>query len=209
MTKRVVYVVDDEEPIRRSLRLMLSVKGYAVTLFESGPALLGVADALMPGCVLLDVRMPEMDGIEVQRRLRERNVDLPAVVMTGHGDLGVAVSALQGGAVSFVEKPFSKSTLGHALGAAFLKLEDPDAYRGHLEAAAACVAALGNDDRAVLAQLAAGHSNERIAADLDISGAVVEMRRARLSTELGADSLSEVLRYAFAAGYGPDIRDIT
>ena len=211
MTKRIVYVVDDEEPIRRSLRLMLGVQGYAVTLFESGPALLGVADALMPGCVLLDVRMPGMDGIEVQRRLAARPSDLPVVVMTGHGDLSIAVSALQSGAVAFVEKPFTKATLNQALATAFLKLEDPHGYRGHSEAAAARVGALGDEERAVLAQLAAGRSNDAIAAELGIAAAAVEIRRARLLTELGAESLSDVLRLAFAAGYGPatDLRDIT
>jgi two-component system response regulator FixJ len=211
MTKRIVYVVDDEEPIRRSLRLMLTVQGYAVTLFESGPALLGVVDALMPGCVLLDVRMPEMDGIEVQRHLAARPAELPVVVMTGHGDLTVAVSALQGGAVSFVEQPFTIAMLQQALAIAFLKLEDPDGYRGHAEAAAARVAALGAEERAVLAQLAAGRSNEAIAAELGIGAAAVEIRRARLLGALGAESLSDALRFAFAAGYGPaaDLRDIT
>ncbi len=211
MTKRIVYVVDDEEPIRRSLKLMLSVQGYAVTLFESGPALLGVVDALMPGCVLLDVRMPEMDGIEVQRHLAAQPEGLPVVVMTGHGDLTIAVSALQSGAVSFVEKPFTRATLSQALATAFLKLEDPAGYRGNCEAAAARVGALGEEERAVLAELAAGRSNEAIAAELGIAAAAVEIRRARLLTELGADSLSDALRFAFAAGYGPasEIRDIT
>lgn len=203
MTKRIVYVVDDEEPIRRSLRLMLSVQGYAVTLFESGPALLGVVDALMPGCVLLDVRMPEMDGIEVQRHLAARTAGLPVVVMTGHGDLTIAVSALQNGAVSFVEKPFTKATLNQALATAYLKLEDPVGYRGHADAAAAKVSGLGEEERAVLAHLALGRSNEAIAAELGVETATVELRRARLLTELGADSLSDALRFAFAAGYGP------
>ena len=211
MTKRIVYVVDDEEPIRRSLKLMLSVQGHAVTPFESGPALLAVVEALMPGCLLLDVRMPEMDGIEVQRHLSQRGIELPVVVMTGHGDLAVAVSALQAGAISFVEKPFTKAILSQALDTAFLKLEDPSAYRRHAEAAAARVAALPEEERAVLAHLASGRSNEAIAAELGIGAAVVEIRRARLLTGLGDDSLSEVLRFAFAAGYGPGraVRDNT
>ena len=96
--KRTVYVVDDEDPIRRALRLMLTVQGYSVTLFSSGPSFLDVAESLVPGCLLLDVRMPEMDGIEVQRALIARRPALPVVVMTGHGDLTVAVAALQHGA---------------------------------------------------------------------------------------------------------------
>lgn len=211
MAQRIVYVVDDEDPIRRSLRLMLTVQGYAVTLFDSGPALLDVADTLKPGCLLLDVRMPRMDGIEVQRHLAAKGADFPVVVMTGHGDLAVAVAALQGGAVAFVEKPFSKATLADALGAAFLRLEDPVAYRRQGDGAAARVAALAEEDRAVLAQLAIGRSNEAIAAELGFAPASVEIRRARLLGELGADSLSEVLRIAYAAGLGPaaPVRDIT
>ena len=202
MARRTVYVVDDEEPIRGALRLMLTVQGYAVTMFNSGPSLLGVVDALVPGCLLLDVRMPEMDGIEVQRHLAERGAGLPVVVMTGHGDLGVAVAAMQNGAISFVEKPFTKSVLQQALGSAFLKLEDPAGYMRHRDGAAAAVAALGEDERAVLVRLAAGRSNAKIAAELGLSPAIVEVRRARLLAELGAEHVSDLLRVAFAAGLG-------
>lgn len=202
MSNRMVYVLDDEEPIRRSLSLMLRVQGYGVALFESGPTLLGVASALVPGCLLLDVRMPEMDGIEVQRRLAAENISLPAVVMTGHGDLAVAVSALQGGAVAFIEKPFSKVALNGALEVAFLKLEDPDGYRRHLKTAAGRLSALPEEDRAILAQLARGRSNEAIAAELGLSGPAVELRRARLLVDLELDNVSDLLRIAYAAGMG-------
>ena len=211
MSARMVYVLDDEEPIRRSLDLMLRVQGYSVTVFDSGAAMLGVANALVPGCLLLDVRMPDMDGIEVQRRLAESGHALPVVVMTGHGDLAVAISAMQGGAVAFIEKPFSKATLAGALGIAFLKLEDPEGYRRHLEAAAERLSALQEEDRAILRQLARGRSNESIATDLGLSGPAVEMRRARLLLELEVEGVSDLVRIAYAAGMGDGdtIRDIT
>lgn len=207
--KRTVYVVDDEDPIRRALRLMLSVRGYAVTLFNSGQTFLDVCESLVPGSLLLDVRMPEMDGIEVQRRLNEKRPDLPVIVMTGHGDLNVALAALQNGAVSFVEKPFSKSHLGEALRKAFLKLEDPDGFAEMNGLTAALVARLAEEDRAILAGIAAGRSHQDIAAELAIDPALVEARRARLLSELGLESLGDLLLVAFAAGYSPGLRDNT
>lgn len=202
MTKRAVYVVDDEEPIRKSLGLMLTVQGYAPTAFDSGPALLDMADALRPGCVLLDVRMPEMDGIEVQRRLGERRGDLPVIVMTGHGDLTVAVNALASGAIAFVEKPFPKKALKRALDAAFLKLEDPQGYRRQLESFAVQVATLGQEDKAVLAQMALGRANDVIAAELGVQVPAVELCRARLFAALDIENANEAAMLAFAAGLG-------
>ncbi|MGZ8287263.1 MAG: response regulator transcription factor [Allosphingosinicella sp.] len=205
MARRTIYVVDDEEPVRRSLKLMLSVSGYAVTTFESGASLLNVAEALVPGAVLLDIRMPDMDGIEIQRRLVGRGIALPIIVMTGHGDLAVASSALRRGAVAFLEKPFAKATLIAALDDAFLKLEEPEAYDRRLNAAAAAVHGLGEKDRALLSSLAAGLSNEEMATDLGVGTAIVEARRARLFSELRVENVNEALRMACAAG----LRDFT
>jgi two-component system response regulator FixJ len=205
MARRTVYVVDDEEPVRKSLKLMLSISGYAVTIFDSGAALLNVAEALVPGVLLLDIRMPDMDGIEIQSLLSGRNGALPIIFMTGHGELAVACSALQGGAVAFLEKPFAKATLTQALDAAFLKLEEPEAYDRQLAAAAAAVHQLEEDDRALLVSVAAGLSNEKIAIALGVVTAAVEVRRARLFAQLGVETLSEALRMACAAG----LRDFT
>jgi len=205
MPRRNVYVVDDEEPVRNALKLMLTVSGYAVTTFDSGAALLNVADALLPGTALLDVRMPDMDGIEIQRHLADRRIALPIIVMTGHGDLAVAGSALQAGAVAFLEKPFAKAILTRALDLAFLKLDEPEAYDRQLAAAAAAVHGLGEEDRALLGHLAAGLSNEKIAADLGVGAATVEVRRARLFSELGVESVNDALSMAVAAG----LRDFT
>jgi two-component system response regulator FixJ len=205
MTKRTVYVVDDEEPVRKALKLMLSVTGYAVTTFDSGASLLNVVEALVPGALLLDIRMPDMDGLEIQRHLSSRGIALPIIVMTGHGDLAVASSALQGGAVAFLEKPFAKATLTRALDVAFQKLEEPEDYDRQLAAAAAAVHGLGEDDKALLASVAAGQSNEKIAADIGVSAATVEVRRARLFSELGVESLNDALSMACVAG----LRDFT
>jgi len=205
MARRTVYVVDDEEPVRRALKLMLSVSGYAVTTFDSGASLLNVAEALVPGALLLDVRMPDMDGIEIQGRLAGRGTALPIIVMTGHGDLAVASSALQRGAVAFLEKPFAKATLVAALDDAFLKLEEPEAYDRQLSTAASAVHGLGEEDRRLLASLAAGLSNEKIATDLGVGTAIVEVRRARLFSELGVENVNEALKMACAAG----LRDFT
>jgi len=211
MGRRIVHVVDDEEPVRRSLKMMLGVNGYSVSTFESGASLLEAAETLVPGALLLDVRMPDMDGIEVQKRLTRRGIDLPVIVMTGHGDLSLAIAALHGGAVAFLEKPFAKAALAEALDSAFLKLEDIDAYSSRQAAAAASVEALAPADRALLAGLADGRPIEAIAADLGTSAARVEVRRARLFSQLGAESAADALRIAFAAGLGPGqtLRDNT
>lgn len=200
MTTRTVYVVDDEEPIRKSLRMMLGVQGFSVTAFASGLSFLDVVDSLVPGCLVLDVRMPEMDGLELQREVRKRRRNLPVIMMSGHGDLGTAVIALQNGAVGFVEKPFAKATLRRAIDTGFLKLEDPSRYDELLAVAKAAVEGLGEEDRGVLFHLADGWSNEAIAAELQIRTADVEFRRARLFAALGIDNLSEAVGMAVAAG---------
>jgi two-component system, LuxR family, response regulator FixJ len=203
MTRRTVYVVDDEEPIRGALKMMLGVQGFGVTAFASGAAFLDVVDALVPGCLLLDVRMPDLDGIEVQRRLAEARGNLPVVMMTGHADLAIALRALENGAVGFVEKPFAKATLRRALDAAFLKLEDPVRHGEMLAAARASVEGLDEEDRMVLSRLAAGRATEAIAAELRVGTAAIELSRARLFAALGIENLNEAVTLAFAAGFRP------
>jgi len=203
MAKRTVHIVDDEAPVRRSLALMLKVSGYAVSTFESGLALLDAAEALVPGALLLDVRMPDMDGIQVQKQLASRGVALPVVIMTGHGDLSVAASALKAGAVACLEKPFGKAVLIGALDTVFLKIENPEAYERRQFAAAARVHALDDEERALLVRLARGRSNEEIAAELAMSGAACEVRRVRLFAKLGVENTSGALSMASAAGLQP------
>jgi two-component system, LuxR family, response regulator FixJ len=200
---RIVYLVDDEEAIRRSAGFMLKTSGFRVKAFESGVEFLKEKE-LAPGCVLLDIRMPGMDGLEVQRALHERGSTLPVIVMTGHGDVTVAVQAMKGGAVDFIEKPFEKAVLLSALDEGFSRIEQADRSRVRRDEAETRLHALTPRERDVLLGLVRGHPNKTIAYDLDISPRTVEIHRANLMTKLRVASLSEALRIAFAAGLGEE-----
>ena len=201
-TERLVYLVDDEEAIRRSAGFMLKTSGFSVTAFASGVEFLKEVAHLPPGCVLLDVRMPELDGLQVQQMLRDRGVLCPVIVMTGHGDRSVAVQARKAGAVDFIEKPFEKAVLVAALEDGLARLEHTDRTRLRAEEARDLLKALTPRERDVLEGLARGHPNKTIAYDLDISPRTVEIHRANLMSKLEVPSLSDALRIAFAAGLG-------
>lgn len=199
---RLVHIVDDEDVIRRSAGFMLKTSGFVVSTWESGAAFLrGVKDAPV-GCVLLDVRMPEIDGLTVQRELAARGVMLPVIVLTGHGDIGIAVEAMKNGAVDFLEKPFEKAALMDALAAGFHRLDNAQGELASQRDATVRVAALTAREREVLEGMARGHPNKTIAYDLQISARTVEVHRANVMTKLGVHSLSDALRIAFAAGLG-------
>ena len=202
MTEQRVYVVDDEEAVRRSLGFLLRTSGYQTSLFASGTEFLREARGLEPGCVLLDVRMPEMDGLEVQREMAARGITLPVIVLTGHGDITTAVQAMKAGAVDFLEKPFEKAALLTALEAGFARVDQVGEEADAARAAGVRLAALTARERDVLAGLAKGLPNKTIAYDLGISPRTVEVHRANLMTKLEVRSLSEALRIAFAAGMG-------
>jgi len=203
----LVHLVDDEEAIRRAVGFMLKTSGHRVETYESGVELLRQGTNLAPGCVLLDVRMPGMDGLEVQQALREQGIGLPVIVMTGHGDIGVAVRAMKGGAVDFIEKPFEKSTLLSALREGFFRLRSAERNRERERNARSTIAALTAREREVLDGLAKGLPNKSIAYDLGISPRTVEIHRANVMDKLGVRSLSEALRIAFAAGLGTETPD--
>ena len=200
MSERIVHLVDDDEAIRRSAGFMLKTSGYKVNAFASGVELLKEAKELDPGCILLDVRMPEMDGLQVQQSLKDRGVAFPVIVMTGHGDVNVAVQAMKAGAVDFIEKPFEKAVLLSAIEEGFSRLEQTGKSRARAEEAQVRLQALTPRERDVLEGLVRGHPNKTIAYDLDISPRTVEIHRANLMSKLGVASLSEALRIAFAAG---------
>ncbi len=203
--RRMIHIVDDDEAVRRSAGFMLKTSGYAVTTFASGFAFLRDAKTIEAGCVLLDVRMPDMDGLELQRRLAESGVAMPIVVLTGHGDISIAVRAIKAGAVDFIEKPFEKSVLLSAIVAAFERLDDADGRSARATDAAVAIAALTGREQDVLRGLAQGLPNKTIAFELGISPRTVEVHRANLMTKLQVNSLSEALRIAFAAGlHGAD-----
>ena len=200
--KPLVYIVDDDEAIRRSAGFMLKTSGFRVSTYESGTAFLKDARSLEQGCILLDIRMPGADGLEVQRTLRDTGVLLPVVIMTGHGDVSLAVQAMKAGAVDFIEKPFGKDLLLDALEVAFGLLAKSSAAANREKDAEERLNVLTARERDVLRGLAKGLPNKTIAYDLGISPRTVEIHRANLMEKLGARSLSDALRTAFAAGLG-------
>ena len=200
--KRTVHLVDDEDSIRKSAGFMLKTSGFAVQTYTSGIAFLKAVKTAEPGCILLDVRMPGMDGLEVQEVLAERGITMPVIVLTGHGDVGIAVRVMKAGAVDFLEKPFEKSALLASIGVAFSRLDKSDARSLREAEARVRVAVLTPREREVLIGLANGFPNKTIAYDLDISTRTVEVHRANLMTKLEVHSLSDALRIAFAAGLG-------
>jgi two-component system response regulator FixJ len=200
--KRLVHIIDDEEAVRRSAGFMLKTSGYAVRNWASGVAFLKEVRHAEAGCILLDVRMPEMDGIEVQQALNERGVAMPVIVLTGHGDISIAVKAMKAGAVDFIEKPFDTDVLLDALNRAFDRLASAASVEVRAADAAVVLGALTAREREVLEGLAQGFPNKTIAYDLGISPRTVEVHRANVMAKLGARSLSDALRIAFAAGLG-------
>lgn len=145
-----------------------------------------------------------MDGLEVQRALRERGIPYPVIVMTGHGDINVAVQAMKAGAIDFFEKPFEKAVLLGAISEGFARIEQSDRNRARGEEARVRLEALTPREKEVLAGMVRGHPNKTIAYDLDISPRTVEIHRANVMSKLGVASLSEALRIAFAAGLGDE-----
>lgn len=202
MNNRIVYLVDDDEAVRRSAGFMLKTSGYRVDAYPSGVQFLKEGRDLAPGCILLDVRMPEMDGLEVHAALKQRGIGFPVIIMTGHGDVGVAVQAMKAGVVDFIEKPFEKAVLLSAIEEGFARIDQSGRSRARADEAQVRLQALTPRERDVLEGLVRGHPNKTIAYDLDISPRTVEIHRANLMNKLEVASLSEALRIAFAAGLG-------
>jgi two-component system response regulator FixJ len=202
--KRIIHLVDDDEAIRRSAGFLLRTSGYEVVTYASGTEFLAASASVATGCVLLDIRMPGIDGLDVQRLLAERGIVFPVIMLTGHGDVTLAVRAIKAGAVDFIEKPFEKAALLHAIGEAFHRIDD--AGRSDVDAAEANVrlAALTPRERDVLAGLVRGQPNKITAYELGISTRTVEVHRANLMHKLKVKSLSDVLRLSFAAGFGAE-----
>jgi two-component system, LuxR family, response regulator FixJ len=200
--KKLVHIVDDEESIRRSVSFMLKTSGYQVETWSSGQAFLKEVRHAELGCILLDVRMPEIDGLEVQRALAERGVTMPVVIMTGHGDISIAIRAMKSGAVDFLEKPFEKAALIAAIEESFARLASATNALARAANAETILGMLTPRERDVLEGLAKGLPNKTIAYDLRISPRTVEVHRANVMAKLDVRSLSDALRIAFAAGLG-------
>ncbi|MCC6947979.1 MAG: response regulator transcription factor FixJ [Bradyrhizobiaceae bacterium] len=196
----VVHVIDDDEAARDSLRFLLEAAELRVRTYESGSAFLEVLPAVDPGCVITDVRMPGVSGIELLQRLRKLPFELPVIVITGHGDVPLAVEAMKLGAVDFFEKPFDDDALLAAVRSAMNRYEKDLKRETDRAEINSRIAALSPRERQVLEGLVAGHPNKNIAFDLGISPRTVEIYRANVMTKMQAGSLSELVRMALVAG---------
>lgn len=201
--KAVVHVIDDEEPFRQSLGYLLEDAGYAAVMWESGAEFVCALDLLERGCVLLDVRMPGLDGPSVQRIVTQRQLDLPIILLTGHGDISTAVAAMKAGAIDFLEKPFRRPTLLAAVERALTRLKGSDGPDPATLDAVRRVGMLSARELEVLRHMSGGLSNKQMALLLNISPRTVEVHRANLMAKLGVRSLSEAMRVALAAEAGP------
>jgi two-component system, LuxR family, response regulator FixJ len=196
--ERTVHVVDDDAAVRRSLERLMESLGFRVVTYETSSAFLEAATNIAPGCVLLDLKMSGMDGLELQALLLERNSALPIVVMTGHGDVQSAVRAMKAGAIDFIEKPFSDDVLLNAIEVALANVGRADLDRQTAEASRR-IAALTPREREVLTALVMGRPNKAIAFELGISIRTVEVHRARMMERLGVRQFAEAVRLAVLA----------
>ncbi|HEY6023975.1 MAG TPA: response regulator FixJ [Pseudolabrys sp.] len=196
----IVYVIDDDDAVRQSLEFLLKTAGIAVRGFESAKAFLEILPQIQSGCVITDVRMPEITGIDLLRRIKEGDLDIPVIVITGHGDISLAVDAMKIGAVDFLEKPFDDDLLLAAVRSALDTEANAARHKAELADIHDKLAALSNRERQVLEGLVAGKANKVIAFDLGISPRTVEIYRANLMTKMAANSLSDLVRMAMTAG---------
>jgi two-component system response regulator FixJ len=198
--ERKVYVIDDDAAMRDSLNFLLDAVGFDVTLFDTATKFLNVLPRLDFGCVVSDVRMPGIDGIELLKRMKALKSRFPIVIITGHGDVPLAVEAMKLGAVDFLEKPFEDDRLIAMIDAAARQSEPVARDEGLTRDLAARIASLSPRERQVMDGLIAGLSNKLIARDYDISPRTIEVYRANVMTKMQANSLSELVRLAMRGG---------
>lgn len=198
-----IFVVDDDDAVRESLKALLETEGLSVETYASGQAFLDAYDPSRRGCLLLDVRMPDMTGLELQQKLAAGPHKLSIIIITGHGDVPMAVNAMKAGAVDFIEKPYSDETI---LGSVNNALESgaPGTGKGTaVEETASRIALLSPRERQVLDQLIIGHQNKMIAYELGISPRTVEIHRSRVMAKMQAKNLPQLVRMALTAGNDP------
>ena len=194
------HVIDDDEAVRESIDFLLRSARLTVKTYESASAFLAVAPTINSGCVITDVRMPGITGIDLLRRLKEMGLRLPVIVITGHGDVPLAVEAMKFGALDFLEKPFDDDVLLASVRSALDRSEASAQLETERAEIRARIALLTNREHEVLDGLVAGHPNKIIAFDLSISPRTVEIYRANVMTKMKAGSLSELVRMALVAG---------
>ncbi|MBR1364246.1 MULTISPECIES: response regulator FixJ [Bradyrhizobium] len=199
-TKGHVYVIDDDAAMRDSLNFLLDSAGFGVTLFDNAQSFIDALPGLAFGCVVSDVRMPGLDGIELLKRMKAQQSPFPILIMTGHGDVPLAVEAMKLGAVDFLEKPFEDDRLTTMIESAIRQAEPAARSEAVTQDIAARVASLSPRERQVMEGLIAGLSNKLIAREYDISPRTIEVYRANVMTKMQANSLSELVRLAMRAG---------
>lgn len=197
---KAVYIIDDDAAMRDSLDFLLGSAGFEVTLFDSAMGFLDALPNLGFGCVVSDVRMPGLDGIDLLKRLKQDHRTLPIVVMTGHGDIPLAVEAMKLGAIDFLEKPFEDERLLNAITTALSRTADEMKNEAAAAEVAARIASLSPRERQVMDGLIAGLSNKLIAREYDISPRTIEVYRANVMTKMQAGSISELVRLAMRGG---------
>jgi two-component system response regulator FixJ len=196
----IVHVIDDDADVRQSLAFLLGTVGLAVRLHDSATSFLEALPEIQDGCIVTDLRMPGMDGIELQRRLRSDGNTIPVIVITGHGDIALAVDAMKAGAIDFIEKPFDDEVLIGAIKTALSRRAGDRERNAQAAEARARLKLLSERERQVLERLVAGKPNKIIAHELDISPRTVEIYRANVMTKMQADSLSALVRMALLGG---------
>jgi two-component system response regulator FixJ len=197
----IVHVIDDDAALRDSVAFLLRAAGFSVRLYESAQTFLRELATLEPGCVITDVRMPGIDGLELLRLLRETGQSLAVIVMTGHGDVSLAVRAMKLGAIDFVEKPFEDEVMIDSVRAALTNGGSLGPYQVDGELASR-IASLSHREKQVLAGLVDGRTNKEIARQFDLSPRTVEVYRAKLMAKMQASNISELVRFAMRAGVG-------
>jgi two-component system response regulator FixJ len=201
MADASVHIIDDDEAVRVSIGFVLEMADITSATYGSAREFLAVAGALTSGCVITDVRMPEINGLELVRELKGRGVGLPIIMITGHGDVPLAVEAMRSGVFDFIEKPFDDQVLLRAVRTALQTQTDADGADLERRRLAQMLSALSGREKDVLRGVIAGKMNKVIAFDLGISARTVEVYRANLMNKMHASSLSELVRMALLAGY--------
>jgi two-component system response regulator FixJ len=198
MVEPFIYVVDDEPAIRDSLAMLLRSVGLAAKTFASAAAFLEQSDHAAGGCLIADVRMPGMSGLELQEALRAKGSTLPIIVITGHGDIGMAVRAMKAGAADFIEKPFNDQVLLDAVHRALQSHQGDTPHATQRAEIEACIETLTPREREVLLLVAEGRPNKVVATRLGLSTRTVEVHRAKVMEKMQARSLAELVRMAIA-----------